>query len=255
MGNKIKNVFRFLIIISEILIGQIVTQYMSFYNNTKYQRYAIWSLFIATALFIIGNIIAIIFYDGYEFFNQFFSELGSRADVMDEDGNMWPKAEYPEIFNISLYITAVFMVPFFVFLPSQFRSLESKIIVPILTAVSGIISSIYLILVGVYDMGLYLDKHIEVALNLYLGIIFTITLFGISLILLPEDDKYRKHYSLRLDMIFIVLTFVITGINYMQEVPDFISIIPRATFQKIMPYTFLPYLTLYGIRNLKLLKN
>ncbi len=227
---------------------------MTLYFQTKYRIFAVWSLHIATSIFIIGNILAISFYGDYQFFNQFLSELGARANTIGENGEKWSKARYPEIFNISMYITATFMIPFFIYYPSNFRSLKKKIVIPILASISGVISSVFLFMVGVYDMGLYLEIHSKLALRLYLSIMITIFLFGISLVLLPKNDEYKIRYSLKIDMLFILITIIITGGNYVQKVPEFLNNIPNATFQKIIPYIYLPYLTLYGTRILKLLK-
>ena len=72
-------------------------------------------MLIAAIVFLIGTFTAMIMYDNYGFLNQFFSDLGNRGDTFNPEipSDIRPKSTYPEIFNVTLWVSAVFIIPFF----------------------------------------------------------------------------------------------------------------------------------------------
>ncbi|MHA2255862.1 MAG: hypothetical protein ACXAAM_07310, partial [Candidatus Heimdallarchaeaceae archaeon] len=76
------------------------------------KKLSLISAFLAMAVFIIGTTISMLVYPNYSFMEQFLSELGTRVSISFEGGEL-TKALYPEIFNVSLIITGVFLLPFF----------------------------------------------------------------------------------------------------------------------------------------------
>lgn len=221
------------------------------------------SAILTGLVFVIGTAYAIISYQtvegGYDFFNQFFSDLGVRNDYTIDNVTKYAP-DNPEIFNFSVILSGVFILPFFGTVYRQMRNVSviSKVFFR-LAILLGMISGILMIGVGVFDLSYeepiwFLDHQLVVA-------VFLITVSATSVlwllgVLTSKQLPYKNSGWLILDVILIVMAIIFVVINLIHhttslKVEDmpFFNAYPIEAYQKFLAYTFFLYYSLIvGIR-------
>lgn len=209
------------------------------------------SAFIAITIFIVGTTIAMLVYPDYSFLEQFFSELGVREDITFPEGGSLERARYPEIFNASLILAGIFLLPFF---PALMIVIEpiGKInkVLTSLTALSGLTGSIFLVCVGIFDAGKFIDQHIVAALDLYYTIVSTCLLWGVSVLSLNKVSPYKNSKLWIIDPFASALGILIGIINtgFLGINEWFVGILTMAFYQKILAYVFIVFFGYVAIR-------
>lgn len=133
----------------------------------------------STAIILMGLIIPQFGFLGlqnesYSMLNHFVSELG---DIVVSEWHM--------IFNLSLFVGGIFMIPFILGLARYIGTTMAKI-----SAVIGLICAVGCSLVGVYPMN-YLLPHTIVSMTFFIGSIF-LTIAMIITIFLQKEQKIPK---------------------------------------------------------------
>jgi hypothetical membrane protein len=207
----------------------------------RIQKLGVFSAFIAIAVFLIGTTIAMLVYPNYSFMEQFLSELGTRISVTFESGGSLVKAPYPEIFNVSLIVTGLFLLPFFpfIYVILKPKGLIRKI-VQFIVMLSGLTTSLFLIGVGIFDAGMFLGPHIVSALGLYYCTIITSLLWGIGILSLEKESPYKKSKLWIIDplasLIAMLVGIINTGLFNIHEF--FVQTLTMAFYQKLLGYVF-----------------
>jgi hypothetical membrane protein len=220
-------------------------------NKDKILKVCVISAFISIAFFIVGTTIAMLVYPDYSFLEQFFSELGIREDITFPEGGSLEKVQYPEIFNVSLILSGIFLIPFF---PALMIAIEPKGIInkilTSLTALSGVTGSMFLLCVGVFDAGKFIDPHIVAALGLYYTIIITCLLWGVSVLFLNRDSPYKKSKLWIIDPFASAVGILIGVINtgFLGIYEWFVGILTMAFYQKALAYVFIIFFGYVAIR-------
>ncbi|MFW9851902.1 MAG: DUF998 domain-containing protein [Candidatus Thorarchaeota archaeon] len=226
-------------------------------SKEKILKICIISAFIAIVIFIVGTTIAMIVYPDYSFLEQFFSELGVREDIAFPEGGSLTKVEYPEIFNVSLIVAGIFLLPFF---PALMIAIEPKgkisKILTSLTALSGLTGFGFLVCVGIFDAGKFIDQHIVAALGLYYSIIITCLLWGVSVLFLNKDSPYKKSKLWIIDpfasAVGVLIGIINTGFLGIHE--WFIGKLTMAFYQKTLAYVFIVFFGFVAIRIIFIIK-
>ncbi len=200
------------------------------------------SSFLAIFAYLIGTTVAMLTYPDYSFMNQFLSDLGVRIDFASSEGWSIIKAPYPEIFNVSLILTGVFFIPFFI--STYFILKPKKIlrkIIQIIVSLSGVVSGGFLICVGIFDAGTFIDQHIISALGVYYCLIISCLLWGIGVLSLSKENYYKKTKLWIVDPIAsfvgILIGVINTGLFNLDEV--FVGRLSMAFYQKMLAYVFI----------------
>ena len=94
--------------------------------DQKYQLYSIYSIYIGIAIFLIGSTIAILTYPSYSMSDNYFSDTGLRIDYLTEDRGIIKAHPNPEIFNVTLYLLAVFLLPLTLMISTFFTKEEDN---------------------------------------------------------------------------------------------------------------------------------
>ncbi len=190
-------------------------------------------------------------YPDYSFLEQFFSELGVREYITFPEGGSLERVQYPEIFNISLMLSGIFLLPFF---PALIIAIEPKgkinKILTSLAALSGSTGSMFLVCVGIFDAGKFIDPHVVAALGLYYAIVITCLLWGVSVLFLNKDSPYKKSKLWFIDpfasAVGILIGIINTGFLGIHE--WFVGILPMAFYQKSLAYVFILFFGYVAIR-------
>ncbi len=228
-----------------------------------------FSILVGGLIFIIGTLTAIYLYrtpnGGYDFFGQFFSELGIRYDytaILDDGSTELRYApDNPEIFNYSLMATGVLMIPFFLFSYRQMRNenLFSNFMLLIAT-VAGMAAGPFLIGVGMFDLSHVgpnpWDEHGFWVAILYI-LITIVAVTWMLLIITSRNLPYRTETKwIYMDYIFLMVLVVLTILNiidgldliFVKDIP-YVNTFPIETYQKIIAYLFFTYFGLVvGVR-------
>lgn len=179
-------------------------------------------------IYLLGTTISMLLYPNYSFFSQYFSDLGI--------------GRFGIVFNLTVILTGILIYPFF---PLSYfllkPSKEAKIML-LISSFTGIIASLFLIFVGIYDKSENsLRAHQFVTLGFFISMTLTIFFWALgnyfieranSKITNRENKKSKKNqFDLISNMVVIII-------------PLFF-IIFTGTFdpflQKITVYTFLAY--------------
>lgn len=216
----------------------------------KFQLIAIWAMIANAFVFIIGLVIAIIFYPGYSFTEQFISQLGIRFDTIGPYGDIIVGALHPEIMNVTFFLSGILFIPFFPAVASILR--EKNIINSIsfgLVALSGITLGPLLFMVGVWDVASEFDLHVEVATNLMLMIGVTSILWAIAIISLSKNSSYKQSKIWLMDLVMIALILFVSWVLVFGK-PDLpiLRDINYPLYQKLVPITFISYFSLVAYR-------
>ena len=222
------------------------------------RKLSLISAFLAIAVFIIGTTISMLVYPNYSFMEQFLSELGTRVSISFESGGSLTKAPYPEIFNVSLIITGVFLLPFF---PSMFLILKPRGFVrksiQFLIMLSGLTTCFFIIGVGIFDAGMFIDPHVVSALGLYYCMIITSLLWGIGVISLEKDSPYKQSKLWLIDpfasLIAMLIGIINTGLFNFHEF--FVQTLSMAFYQKMLGYVFILVFGYVAVRLFFIIRN
>lgn len=218
------------------------------------------SILVAGLVFIIGTAIAIFLYSTpngkYQFFNQYFSELGVRHNYIDPSrGTTVYAPQYHEIFNLSLIVSGFLVIPFFPFTYRQMRN-RSRIsrYLFLISIFFGTMSGPLLICVGIFDLSVsptsfYLDHHFwAAALYLFISLASVFWLLGITF---AKDLPYQSSKVIFVDYILILILMVNIIVSFidniglvkLDKIPLF-NKLPIEAYQKFIAYTFFIY---YGL--------
>ena len=230
-------------------------------DSEKLKLYGLISALIAITIFVIGTSIAMIVFTNYSFTNDYFSELGIRGDPSQGCpcgiSNL-SVAEYPEIFNITIILTGIFLLPFF---PIMFLILNPKgayrKLLPILVVVSGISTSLFLSFVGVFDAGYFYDEHTFTTYGLYYCIIVTCLAWGLSILFLNKDSPYKQSRLWIIDPLVSLAGLFIGVINArifgLSDI--FTQFLPITFYQKLLAYLFMIFFGFVSIRSIMIKKS
>lgn len=218
------------------------------------------SILIAGIIFLVGTTVAILLYKtpngGYNFFEQYFSELGLRFNYTTTDGEFRYATEHPDIFNYTLYASGFLMIWFFLFSYRQMRNARriSRFFL-FLSTISGMVAGPFLIGVGVFDLGNpglnFWEMHGFWTGLLYL-LLTTTSIFWYLMLLTSKNLPYRHNTRwIWLDYLFLIaLSFftilnLVDGIGLMKIVDTpYVNIFSVETYQKFIAYVFFMY---YGL--------
>ena len=216
------------------------------------------SILLGGFIFIAGTMLAVFLYQtpkgGYEFFNQYFSELGIRGDYFVDDGQRYAP-DNPEIFNVALFAAGTLMVPFFMFTYRQMRNRNrvSNFFL-LIASIGGVIAGPMLIGVGLFDLSFVSDIFWQdhTFWTGWLYILLTVTsICWFFMLLMSKDLPYRTTKWILVDYLFLLILIVLTIVN----ITDGINILKVAdipllnmnsveTYQKLIAYFFFLY---YGL--------
>ncbi len=226
-------------------------------NKEKLVKYSVYSAFVAVTIFMIGTTLAMIVFPDYNFLSQFLSELGVREAAIYPYVGEVIATPYAEIFNVSLMLTAVFLVPFF---PASYFILKPdgtiRKILQIFISMIGVVAGFFLFFVGVFDVGFFPDSHIVSALGLYYCIILICFLWGIAIIALNKDSPYKTSKLWIIDP-FVSLAGILVGVINIGSFglyEFFTDLLPMAFYQKILAYLFITFFGYVALRFAILLK-
>ncbi|MHA1346321.1 MAG: DUF998 domain-containing protein [Candidatus Heimdallarchaeaceae archaeon] len=220
-------------------------------NAEKLVKFSVYSAFVAVTIFLTGTTLAMIFFPNYNFLDQFLSELGIRANNnLPLDWDMIA-APYSEIFNVTVMLTAIFLLPFF---PASYFILKPKgtlrKVLQIIVSISGVTAGFFLFFVGVFDFGLFPDSHVVAALGLYYCIIIICLLWGIAISTLNKDSPYKKNKIWIIDPLVSIAGILVGVINIgsfgLFEI--FTNFLSMAFYQKILAYLFMVFFGYVSIR-------
>ncbi len=226
------------------------------------------SILLAGVIFLFGTFLAILLYETpngkYDFFKQFFSELGVRRDYIEvfSDGTTEKRyaPPHPDIFNFTLVLSGILMIPFFTFSFRQMRneSLFSTIVLWI-AIVGGVLTGPMLIGVGIFDLSFpvqyFWQEHGFWVALLYILITIVCILWYIMLIF-ARDLPYKKTKLIWVDYVLLFLLALFTIINLLDgfklvktsNIPV-LNAFPIQTYQKLIAYLFFGYFGLVvGVR-------
>ncbi|MCG3221722.1 MAG: DUF998 domain-containing protein [Candidatus Heimdallarchaeota archaeon] len=221
-------------------------------------KFGIISAFIGIAVFVIGTTISMLVYPNYSFMEQYFSELGTRVTAIFSSGETLIRAPHPEIFNVSLIITGLFLLPFF---PSIYLILKPKDyirkIIQLLIMLSGVATSTFLVGVGIFDAGMFLESHVVSALGLYYCMIITSLLWGVGVLSLEKESPYKRTKLWVIDpiasLIAIMIGIINTGLFDLYTI--FEGKLSMAFFQKTLAYVFILVFGYIAVRLFYIIRN
>ncbi len=226
------------------------------------------SILMGGIIFLLGTVMAIILYHtpkgGYDFFNQFFSELGVRKDYLEvfPDGTSEIRyaPPYPDLFNFTLVLTGVLMIPFFAFSFRQMRN-ESTLSTGALwlAIIMGVLAGPMLIGVGLFDLSYpvtaFWQEHGFWVANLYL-LITGISILWFFMLLTARNLPYKTTRWIWVDYFLLFLLALFTIVNLLdglklvlvKNIPG-LNVFPVETYQKLIAYLFFGYFGLVvGVR-------
>ena len=226
------------------------------------------SILMGGIIFLLGTFTAIALYKtpngGYDFFNQFFSELGVRKDYVEilSDGTTERRyaPPYPDLFNFTLVLTGILMIPFFAFSFRQMRN-ESDFSTGALwlSIVMGILAGPMLIGVGLFDLSYpsttFWQEHGFWVANLYL-LITGISILWFFMLVKARNLPYKTTKWIWVDYFLLFFLGIFTLVNlidglkiYLVKDIPLMNIYPVETYQKLIAYLFFIYFGLVvGVR-------
>ena len=135
-------------------------------------RYISTIPFLGLIVFLSFIVLAILFYPGstyhsthsvgYDFFNNFLSDLG-RTVTHGGESNFFSSF----FFNNAMFICGFLFIVFYIYLPYFFKDTSLLFICSILGSILGTLGSLSFLLVGLTPADLYLKEHIFFANNIF----------------------------------------------------------------------------------------
>ncbi len=218
------------------------------------------SILLAGIIFLVGTILAIITYETpngkYQFLDQFFSELGVRKTYVEtfSDGSTELRyaPPYPDIFNFTLMLTGVLLIPFFSFSFRQMRnaSMNSTRLLWV-AIVTGILCGPMLFGAGFFDLSfdsqaVWQEHGFWVA---FLYIFITVaSIAWFFMLMLAKDLPYKTSKLIWLDYILLFILAVLALINLADGMSlvkvvniPVVNTLPVEAYQKFIAYIFFIY--------------
>ncbi len=222
------------------------------------------TIIISSFVFFVGTFMAIYLYDtpngGYNFADQFFSELGVRENYVNDSLEDVYKPDNPEIFNYTLLFTGYVGLPFFPFTWRQMRNGSgfSKFCfgtaIMFGTLMGPVIVGVGLIDLSVEETARITDHHFWAAL-LYLFIGLT-SLFWLMGLFKADQLPYKKHANwMKVEYLYLGIYIVIVIFSLVVSVFDLdiddisgINTLSIEGYQKVMAYMFFFYFFYVGMK-------
>lgn len=224
--------------------------------DRKYKIYSINSLYIGIVIFLVGSTIAILTHPNYSMTDNWFSDTGLRVEYNSGERGIIDPHPYPEIFNVTLYLTAIFIFPFLAIVNTMIDTKGKERFLFYSASIAGVFVSPSLISVGIWDYGTDDGAH-ELAARLTMGCIgLFFILWTAGVISLNPDSPYKQINSWKLDPFVTVLIvfFAFTQVWGVPNIPLIEDVAPQI-YQKLVPYTTIPYLSFVAYRLNKILSD
>jgi len=128
---------------------------------------------------------ALVYPGGYDYFGYYFSDLGA---VMSKSGE--PNLISAALFSLALTIVALSLIPFWLTLRSIF--IESRVdrILSTIGAISGLISSPFIIGVALFPIDTQLDIHIQATLIFFSLFVTSTILYSLAILTSRNHSNY-----------------------------------------------------------------
>ncbi len=191
-------------------------------------------------IFISFIILAIVFYPGgtyhspdsagYNFFNNFLSDLGRTITHSGE--NNFISAFF---FNNAMFLSGFLFLLFYIYLPIFFKNKPKLFIYSILGSVLGVFGSLSFLLVGLTPSDLYLKEHIFYANNIFY-ISFPSALIYSFVIIKTKD--LPNFYGLGYFVFTITLVLYIIILEFGPNIKSEYGLSVQVTAQKFIALCF-----------------
>jgi len=222
---------------------------------------AMFSGIIGVIIFYIGSIIAMLTYPNYSITGNFFSDTGLRVDDFSViDGHLIKAHPYPWIFNTTLYLTAFFLLPFFLSVPkimnTDMNTSKPSRLLYYLDAGLGMVIVVATTFVGIYDWGTAFTYHVFAAQTTLGGILLFVLIWALADHFLNEDHPYKQYSTIRLDLAVSIFIIICSYTQVGFPIPNFmIAYIPLQIYQKLAIYSALLYISVIASRLIKLIRS
>jgi len=154
--------------------------------------------FFGVFQFIILTFVAAIFYPGdYSFFKYYFSDLGA---VVARNGEI--NLISSKLFFVALIVIALSLVPFWLIIRSLFTNSQFERALSTLGSSLGLMSTPFLIGIGILPFDTQLEAHIVVALLFVLFFHLAILLYSIAIVM----HHYHPNYLGIIGFLLLVTT-------------------------------------------------
>ena len=183
-------------------------------NNINKKQWLVDGPWATMIIFIILNIMAMVFYKGgtlhnqnsigYSFFNNFLSDLGR---VVSHSGNINFHASL--CFNMAMLIAGFSLSMFFYMIPTLFTKHKNPIyLLSIIASIFGILGSFSMIGVGFTPSDLFFSAHVLFAHWLFRFFVIAAFLIAITIYKSPDfNNKYAVGYIVFALVIFSYVLF------------------------------------------------
>ncbi len=223
------------------------------------------SIIISSFVFFVGTFMAMYLYDtpngGYNFADQFFSELGVRSEYFDPDNSetVYPPKD-PEIFNYTLLFSGYTSLAFFPFTWRQMRN-DSKfsrfcfgLAIMFGTLAGPVLVGVGLIDLSVVETAKITDHHFWAALlYLFIGLTSLFWLIGLykaDHLPYKKDANWMKleYFYLAIYIVIVIFNLIVSGFDLDIEDTGGINILSIEGYQKVMAYMFFFYFFYVGMK-------
>ena len=199
--------------------------YLIALSKKSWVQLCILTTIIGGSFFISTTILAMFFYPGgYNFVTNFFSELGMTRSSMNHELNPISSV----LFLLACTLVGVSLIPFWIVMTKLFSEVKITKYISYLGSITGLISSVLLMGVGIFSMDKATLAHFISAGGFFIFLSISIIIYSIAIFL---DKNYRKIYA------FIGIGFSLFIILYICRVFYFID--PLA--QKIVVYGYISW--------------
>ncbi len=185
-------------------------------------RLACLSTIFSSLQFLLITTLAALFYTGgYDYLGYYFSDLGA---VVARNGAS--NSFSSTLFFITLTVTGITMIPFWLILPSLFKESTVEKVLSISGSVLGLIGVPLLIAIGIYPMDTQSELHGFFAQYFFLAFGIAILIYSIAIVF---NNNYSNFYSLiGLAIFILVIIFVFV------ELGDLSTLV-----QKVIVYSYI----------------
>ena len=171
--------------------------------------------------FILLTYVAGLFYPGgYDYFGYYFSDLGAVTARNGESNNISSK-----IFSITLTVTALSFIPFWIITRSLFTESRTLKILSTIGSALGLASTPFIIGVGLFPLDTRGETHLMVTLTFFTLFTLATLLYSIAIIL-------DKRYPSSLGIIGLIL-FGLSIIVYLNPLATYVAFL-----QNILAYGY-----------------
>lgn len=199
--------------------------YLITLSKKSWVRLCILITMIGGSFFILTTIIAMFFYPGgYNFATNFFSELGMSRSTTNHEPNPISSV----LFLLACTVVGASLIPFWIVMTRLFSEARVTKYISYLGSISGLISSVLLMGVGIFPTDREILAHFISAGGFFISLSIAIIIYSLAIFL---DKNYRKLYGV------IGLGFSLFIILYICRV--FYLIDPLA--QKISVYGYISW--------------